>query len=153
MSFLWNNIHKFFCKQIFKTAYFLLTHSILNKLFRTESTLGIWKIYASLSFLVINKLVFSSCEVFPCILKNAISVTTLGRVPRVAGFKAESWNKTFKIIGSNSKSKTFGLAYYIVFKISQLGSNSQHLKLRIWVSKGRKKKNPNPQKCQTSKSH
>ena len=109
----------------------LHNHSILNKLFRTESTLGIWKIYASLSFLVINKLVFSSCEVFPCILKNAISVTTLGRVPRVAGFKAESWNKTFKIIGSNSKSKTFGLAYYIVFKISQLGSNSQHLKLRI----------------------
>ena len=112
MSFLWNNISSFVNK-FSKTPYFVLTHSILNKLFRTESTLGIWKIYASLSFLVINKLVFSSCEVFPCILKSAISVTTVGRVPRVDGFKAESWNKTFESIDSNSKSKSFGLAYYI----------------------------------------
>ena len=81
-----------FVNKFSKTPYFVLTHSNLNKLFRTESTLGIWKMYASLSFLVINKLVFSSCEVFPCILKSAISVTTVGRVPRLAGFKAESWN-------------------------------------------------------------
>ena len=65
-----------FVNKFSKTPFFLRKHSILNKLFRTESTLGIWKIYASLSFLVINKLVFSSCEVFPCILKNAISVTS-----------------------------------------------------------------------------